>query len=602
MTQPNALLIPQFVIKLDGTALPNEMKMDLARLEVDRAIFLPGMATLEFHDQDLKWADDAKFAIGKTLTITASAADMTATQVPLFEGEITSLEMNFDLSESSTFLVRAYDRSHRLQRTRQAKSFEQQKDSDAISAVAGGGGMRPTVTSTSDVRPQILQDNTSDYEFICRLARRNGMVVLSDGQQLFVKKPSDFTAPAIQKEYRNGLSEFHPVLTATSQVSKVTTRGWDPKTKQAVVGEAKTTASGAETTGWGGTGSKLASSFGTATSLVTDVPFTAQGEGDALAKAGLADRWSRDMRGEGTAYGDPKILPGTWLQLTKLGTRFSGKYFVTRARHVYRAAAYDTEFWISGLEPETAADLVLGSAHQTQNSTGGGVAVGIVTNVNDPDKMGRVKLKFPWLDDNIESWARPASPMGGAGRGFQFMPEINDEVLVGFDHGDRGRPFVLGGLWNGKDAPPMAYDKFFASGKVVRRQIVSSTGHVIEFDDTAGSEKFSIITSKEHKIVIDDKAKSILISNKDSKNSIEIDSSGSGKVTIKSSGDVTVEATGKVTVNAKMDAEVNALNVKVAAKGNLELSGTMVKVAAKATLDLSATGITSIKGGLVKIN
>jgi len=265
---------------------------------------------------------------------------------------------------------------------------------------------------------------------------------------------------------------------------------------------------------------------------------------------------------------------------------------------------YETFFWTSGMEAETTADLILGRGQSAASlaSRGSGVAIGIVTNLNDPDGMGRVKLKLPWMDEQVETfWARIAGPMTGNGRGIQFMPEVNDEVLVAFDSGERGQPYVLGSLWNGKDLPPMKYDKFFAAGKVVRRQIRTAAGHVLEFDDTEGAEKFSVTSPGKRTIVFDDGAKTITVKDGGS-NSVEIDSNSAGKITIKTGGDVTVEAGGNAKITAKMAAEVDALNIKLTAKTSLELSGTMVKIAAKAMLDMDGGGMASLKGGLVKIN
>ena len=83
-----------------------------------------------------------------------------------------------------------------------------------------------------------------------------------------------------------------------------------------------------------------------------------------------------------------------------------------------------------------------------------GVAIGIVTSVNDPEGRGRVRLNFPWLDLNSSDWAPVAAPMAGSKRGVFFMPEVDDEVLVAFEHGDFDHPFVVGFLWNGVDKPP----------------------------------------------------------------------------------------------------------------------------------------------------
>jgi uncharacterized protein involved in type VI secretion and phage assembly len=205
------------------------------------------------------------------------------------------------------------------------------------------------------------------------------------------------------------------------------------------------------------------------------------------------------------------------------------------------------------------------------------------------------------MDDQLETWwARMATPMAGAKRGIQFMPEVNDEVLVAFDRGDRGRPYVVGGLWNGKDAPPLLPSEHSSSGQTVMQQIKTRTGHILQFSETSGSEHVSVLrpentnsnstTAKEDPHQIQRRA------------IVEIDDNSTGKITIKSGGDVMVEAGGKVTVKATMDAAVEGMNVSVKATGKLELSGATVKVSATGMLDLESTGITSVKGSLVKIN
>lgn len=116
-----------------------------------------------------------------------------------------------------------------------------------------------------------------------------------------------------------------------------------------------------------------------------------------------------------------------------------------------------------------------------------GVAAGIVHSLDDPDGLGRVQLTFPWMseDEPVSYWARIAAPLAGAGRGMQFMPELGDEVLVAFDHGDLRLPYIVGYLWNGEDRPPR--------DQPAQRTIQTVSGHVLEFDDSGGSEKISLL-------------------------------------------------------------------------------------------------------------
>ncbi|MDL1982663.1 MAG: phage baseplate assembly protein V [Deltaproteobacteria bacterium] len=194
-----------------------------------------------------------------------------------------------------------------------------------------------------------------------------------------------------------------------------------------------------------------------------------------------------------------------------------------------------------------------------------GVVVGIVTNNEDPDGLGRIKIKFPWLSDEHESdWARVVSIMAGNGRGVFFLPEVDDEVLVAFEFGDIRKPLVLGGLWNGVDTPPIDN----ADGENNIRLIHSRSGHMIRLDDTDGSEKIEIIgKGEEDKIVIDTE-----------KNAI----------TISVAGDITLSAPdGKITL------ECNELELNASSSAKL-VSDQSADVEAGATLNL--------KGQTVNIN
>jgi uncharacterized protein involved in type VI secretion and phage assembly len=184
-----------------------------------------------------------------------------------------------------------------------------------------------------------------------------------------------------------------------------------------------------------------------------------------------------------------------------------------------------------------------GESSGTRTARVEGVVVGVVTNNQDPEKMGRVKVKFPWLSDEDESnWARIASPMAGKERGFFFLPEVDDEVLVAFEHGDVRFPYVVGALWNGKDAPPADN----GDGKNNVRVIKSRSGHIIRLTDEDGKEKIEIIDKGEKNSIVIDTAQNTLTITVDkdivlsaSKGTIKLDAQ---KIEIKSSADSKVEA------------------------------------------------------------
>jgi len=178
-----------------------------------------------------------------------------------------------------------------------------------------------------------------------------------------------------------------------------------------------------------------------------------------------------------------------------------------------------------------------------------GVVVGVVSNNQDDEKLNRVKVTFPWLSEDEEShWARVSCLMAGDQRRALFLPEVGDEVLVAFEHGDIDRPYVIGSLWNGVDKPPKTND----DGKNNIRLIQSRSGHKLTLDDTDGSEKISIEDkSGKNSIVWDTSANTITISaDKDimlkaPSGKISLDAK---ELSLKSSGDATVEASGSLTL------------------------------------------------------
>lgn len=213
--------------------------------------------------------------------------------------------------------------------------------------------------------------------------------------------------------------------------------------------------------------------------------------------------------------------------------------------------------------------MLLDSEDQTQRIYG--VVVGIVTDNNDPEKLGKVKLNFPWRGVNGQSyWARIATLMAGKDRGTFFLPEVGDEVIVAFDRGDINQPYVIGALWNGVDKPPETN----ADGKNNIRKIKSRSGHEIIFNDndSAKQEKIEIHTKAGHKVILDDAA---------GQEKIEIiDKTGGNKITV--------------------DSVQNSLNIESAMQ--LKIKSQMIEIEAGGTMTIKAGATLTIQGALVKVN
>ncbi|WP_379150947.1 phage baseplate assembly protein V [Paenibacillus sp. sgz5001063] len=219
-----------------------------------------------------------------------------------------------------------------------------------------------------------------------------------------------------------------------------------------------------------------------------------------------------------------------------------------------------------------------------------GVMVGIVINndsANHADKPGpgRVKVKIPLMGMPESNWARMASWMAGKERGAFCLPEVDDEVLVVFENGDVNRPYVIGSLWNGKDAPPETNK----DGKNNIRMFKSRSGHILQFNDTGGEENITLTSAKGHVIRLDDKsgAELIQIADKSGKNKIVIDTKAN-KVSVLSGKDIEISApSGKLSLSAK------TIEMKSSAD---------TKIEASAGMDVKASANMTIKGATVNIN
>lgn len=189
-----------------------------------------------------------------------------------------------------------------------------------------------------------------------------------------------------------------------------------------------------------------------------------------------------------------------------------------------------------------------------------GVFPALVSDITDPDGQGRVKVTLPWSPDNggsrYEAWARLATLMGGKNRGSWFIPDVNDEVLIVFEGGDPRRPYVIGGLWNGSDAPPDSMD---GAGNNYRKVLRSRNGVKVTLDDTDGQEKLILETPGGQTLTM-----------KDGPGVVEVVDSNGNSIKMETSG-ITVTAAAKVTINASQ-VEVSAGMVTVNA-GMSKFSG-----------------------------
>lgn len=609
MTEEN-ISLDLFFIKVNGNDLPIAAMNNLLEVVVEDDLAQPSMFVLRFVDADFTLTDGNLFKLGNDVQILAK--DIHGKAQSLMKGEITALEPELTQNHIE-LVVRGYDRSHRLYRGRSTRTFLNQSDADMFTRVVQEAGLTAQVTSSAAIGETfgyIVQDGLSDMEFLRARAARTGYRISVDGRTVKYIPDDQHASAAPPQKFGETLLDFRSRLTVATQANEVEVRSWDPTAKRAVVGNA-TLASQRPAVQDGVTGGDAAKqAFSSAAKIIVcDQPVRTGQEAKTLAQAVLDELAGDYLSIEATCLGEPALRAGATVELQQIGKRFSGTYSVTATRHEYIDDGYRTTFYVTGRRPNSVLDPADGTRDRHVVH---GVVVGLVTNVNDPQHLGRVKLKYPWFDEKQETeWVRLAAAGGGPERGLMALPEINDEVLVAFEHGDINRPYVLGGLWNPKDKPPAAAVN--GEGKITLRTIRTRAGHIVEFleDGPAGKGAIQIKTAGGQLLKLSDNDKLIQI--KSAKHVITLDDQGMGAVTVTSGGTLELSGAGsklsfkqgsmELTGPGGAKLAFSPAGAELTAMGNkVALAAPGAEVAGTAKLDLKAGALVNVQGALVKIN
>ncbi|MFI0895408.1 VgrG-related protein [Streptomyces sp. NPDC020983] len=477
--------------------LPKIWAAQLVSCVVDENVGLPDAAVLTFRDPDHEFLAATDITIGIPLKVSVMTASGQGREL-LFSGEVTALELDRDRTGSFT-VVRAYSRAHRLQRGRRVAAYRNMSATAIVRQVATRAGLGVgTVEAAPVTYKQLSQANVSDWDFLQFLAHESGALVRVDdkGRLQFTKPKKASAAPApstsaarnpLVLEYGRNLLALRAALTAADGAAQVEVRGWDVRTKKPLVSREPSVVSDSIQPGLSPSGA--ATAFGTAKLTVTDTPYATLAETTAVAGAAADQVGAGFAELEAVVEGNPMLRAGVPVALGNVGPAFSGRYTATAVQHVLEPdRGYRTTVWVGASPDRSLTGLVTGANAPGRGPRVPGLATGVVTDVREPDgeQNGAVRLTFPWLDgDYVTDWVRTVQ-WGGKGGGGVVSPEVNDEVLVGFEQGLLDHPFVIGGLYNGRDQPsrhdvPLVDG---TSGRINRRSVVSRSGHRVELLDS----------------------------------------------------------------------------------------------------------------------
>lgn len=580
-------------IKVGGSAI--DSAIGVIAIQIHYQINHIATAEITISDGDMASqrfdiSDAATFKPGSTISISAGYASNEQT---IFEGIIISHGIEI-ASNNSTFLnIVCKDQAIAMTIAKHSQCFLAKSDSNIISSLlAKYSKVTSSVGSITDTHAELVQFNSTDWDFILTRAEANGFVVTNQANKVTVDKPSVSGSAALVVTYGTDLMAFSATVDARNQLSSVTATAWDSTQQNMVTG----TGSTQSISGQGNfTSSDLAQVLGisdytlqTASTISADA-LTHWANGQQV-KAMLSK-----VRGSVTFQGNASAKIDSLIELAGVGERYNGSHYIGGIHHRIEKGQWITTAEL-GMSPMWSAE------HRDIGAPPAagylppvdGLQIGVVTKLNeDPDSNYRIQIKIPTL--NSESnliWARLATYYASSGCGNFFIPEVGDEVVVGCINQDPGNPIILGSLYSSKNKMPC---ELTAENHI--KSIVTKSQMKVIFDDE--NSVMTLQTPNGNSIVMSDKDKSIVLTDQNS-NSISLSESGisitSNKdITISAKSAVSIESKSNTTVQATGDVKISGMNVSAQANTGLTLKG-------NATTELSCSGITTIKGALVKIN
>jgi phage protein D/phage baseplate assembly protein gpV len=560
--------VPLYRILIDGTQIDPEEANFVHEIKITDWLRLPDVCTLQVgypaktSGEPFQRLDASAFAIGAALEVKLGGTDETVTET-LFKGEIVTVEPDFQAG-GVAMVVRAYDKSHRMMRARKQRTFADRTSSDIVQEICGDYGFSVSTASSGEPHDIVIQHNETDWDFIWRLARRIGFeFTLDDTDAAF--EPPDANGDTVDLGYPGDLRSFRPRITAVQQVEKVNVRGFNSSTKEAVLSTASTPQ---QVTHAGIQRSHVVGRFEGAELEIAGQSFSSDGEAKDMAQAMLNQLANAYLGAEGTCAGNPKVKAGTMLNISGVGSSYSGVYRAAKVTHLLRGGGgYVTQFSNSAGE-----HTLLG---QVGNGNGNGrvsvdsIVVGVVTNNNDPEKLGRVKLKLPSLSEQETSWAPVALPSAGKERGLSMLPVAGEQVLVAFENGDPSYPYVIGSLFNGKDTPG-------------DEMAVTDGSFALKSDHKA------LVAAKEDINLRTDEGKWVIeVNGGEITETVKAGKGGGGAYTGQFDGAYGVKAQQAITIESNMTVTIKAPSIAIEAQGSLSLKAPQVSIEGQAMVNIS---------------
>lgn len=566
--------IIQISVKVDGKEIDTSSLIQNIRIEKAANKFSSASLVLLLADgvDAFGGTEMDDFEVGKALEIIDKS---TSPNSSLFKGFISRQGIKILDGNLPALSISCKDKNSVLDREKKTKLFSNQKDSEVIEKILKDLAINKSVEASQIKHSEIFQYQLSDWEMILRLAAKNKMLVFSEQEKITLSSPNLTASPKLELTYGESILDMdvqqdtdHQYLISPS-LSETSGQG-----KNSISHKEATDLVKGKLSGGGGLKN-------TGKELSTSSKNTASTKNVTINERELAQ-----LKGRICIHGNAKIKLGDMISLKGLGKKYSGKAFLSGVEHRIEAGSWITYLAI-GMPKHWEKMPDKGSISQQPS---GLQAAKVLKLENDPEGAYRIKVHLAGMEENEGIWAKLSQFSASKNSGAFFLPEIDDEVVIGFEEGAEVSPIVLGMLYNQQHSPPLAY-----SDKNPIKQLKTRSGHSLAFDDDQKSIELKTADGK--RIYLD--SNEILLEDQ-KKNKVSIDSSGislesKSDITLKADKNISLQAKSNISIKANANVDLQGLNVKHKANAQFSASG-------NAGAELKTSAIATIQGSLVKIN
>lgn len=453
-------LAPRLTVSVDGQPLAALAARAIGHVVVRQQLSQPSACELKFFDPPEALA----ISPGSSLQL-----GIEGVSPPLFDGEITAMRRRYGPDRERVLELRAQDLLHRLGKRQPVRTHVQQTLPELARTLVADLGLQVRAGSDGPLWRQWIQHRQSDLQLLQQVAERCGLYFTLRGSELLLLT-LEGDGEAVELRFGHELLEADVRFDSDNVCRSVEALAWNPWRAESQSGSASVARSGRQA------GAVVAPDQigGDGERILAAVAAQDADQADAIAQAELDRSNAAELVLAGVATGDPALMPGVPVQLSGLDAESNGRYVLSTTVHTFdRLRGYLTEFDTAPPEP----------APQSGDSQ---IAYGEVTQVDDPDRLGRVRVSLPCHGGIESDWLEVLLPAAGAGKGLIAIPDVGDRVLLVFVNGDPAQAVVLGGLY-GPTEPP---DNGGVEGGAVRRfHFLTPGGQLLRLDDEAKSAR-----------------------------------------------------------------------------------------------------------------